>query len=1597
MPNIAHLRLPHPDADPERAWLETTTLDLRRLVPGEAAGARDSLSIDADADDGDDVDVAFLEAVLPHRPKQNVPSSAAAVKTAAALPPLPALPIGSRLLPIGEIVSWRTNKNKASHPLCCASDLGALWSDARAAARDAKHSRECQKENQNQTSADPGSSKVPLPSREGTGATSPASFATKDVTVPKLACLETVPAASARKNALAPVVPFAVVGRLRLARADARPNDETEDPKPETEDDWSATGLCLEDTTGCVAVASVDLPDARLLGKRVLCVAWTLLIDGAPTSRARDGGGARRGALLEAARFAPLDAPSVVAVPLPAITNAAVPAPPPPRRGGGFGVRGAVTAVSPLIGLTVPSGAEGGAKGSTHARHTFFLVELSGDACASCGVPNDGTENTGAQSVNDVDTVNDAWRRRLVFTGDALARWRPFFGAAMGGENGASGASGSDATRRCGCVLVANLRASRLFKGEGDRRELRVAAATAATTVTPVCARDDEGAMTRRAFELSAGDATSPETGGRGCSCASCARGDTVSRLDVHVLSEDPSGLGVRVSGRRDGCGVPFLLTHALIGSPRRDGVTFPALRPGCLVRVTHAHPVWRRGADADESVDEDEPDETDEDDYEDDMVSEEEPYRPQVKVRNDETDHFGLRALGACVRTRVRVLRRSPLAAFAPRLFAADDAVSSRSRWSFFRASLASARATQRHCETRSFVDTAHTRRLALALARRTRTTDANDGRDDQTRPNNAFSDFSDLRERVSFRSSDGSDDGNARAARAAFAGLLLGKRKRHGENLIAGQEHDDSTSFRRQEQELPSKQFHDALAAAFSDFEDRDFGDERPRVSSARSPATTETKTETGLKTENPNESARASIYHEFFAPISLGGLEARVPRLPAVSAVLREASRAFAEASAAKKTRRVAARADGTAPARGTETETERDERVPFGASVGAARCDRLVVSGAALFAKRREPSRDPSREGEAPPPKPPKPVALVGWLAHRARDAGARLALELSDAPFASSAGDYSYSRARGGRVHVEIEDASVSVAETLPLGVLVVLRRWTVFCEGASLCVADDPRDPKPAPCRVHVRVRREDLAVIGAAAPGGFGEHALAPPPPATCGVSDVLVWSPDRSPLGGDAPPPEPGPGGVPLALSRGATAPPPGAGSEPPPRANAGSRPPAPWFPPPFLARVTRDERILDDRGGERKLRLTLADTTNAHDVVDAYVGGMDPRRVPPGVGGGAVVLVSRAAAHVSASANVYLKLTSRTVLRVIAPAASTLELTRLSCFSSFFKNEQKHRGPEASRKRFATLDALARGATAGFALGRVDRRRWTTRARVARVSFLCAKWACLSCGCDAGSFGAADAAAAMRLVARRRAERSKVGFTKDDKNDDVFAQQTVPPSDFSVAGCAACRPPAERFRDDAALARAVDAACGFEVEVGAVLTNGEAAADCWVAGGAGKAALPGSVLAATRALAKKHGRVVARFDAAAAAAGSPSPYATEGYCGRALGETERAPLLAAVGHAASLGEVLATVEYKYGVFLNDETTERGGVAAALSSPGPVTRLMSLGGVPVATAVAPTAKLRAVALEPVEPAREAARMLAEEAEVTSEKEPLE
>ena len=344
--------LPHADADPERAWLETTTKDLRRLVPGEPAAARDSLSVDVG--DDDDVDVAFVEAVLPHRPKQSGTSTPAS--RAAALPSLPALPIGSRLLPIGEMLSRRSK----CAPTCCASDLRALWSNARAAAR-AAAMRECQKENRSQT--------------DGTkGAALPAT------------CVERVPTTRAptKQNALASVVPFAVVGRLRLARAARDANDETE-TETETEDD-SATGLFLEDATGSVEVASLDLPDARLLGKRVLCVAWTLLVDG--------GGARTERALLEVARFTPLDAPSVVADPLPAIASAAVRAPPPPRRGAGFEVCGAVAAVSPVIRLTVPcdEGAadDDAASNARSARHAFFLVELSGDACASCGRNGDG-------------------------------------------------------------------------------------------------------------------------------------------------------------------------------------------------------------------------------------------------------------------------------------------------------------------------------------------------------------------------------------------------------------------------------------------------------------------------------------------------------------------------------------------------------------------------------------------------------------------------------------------------------------------------------------------------------------------------------------------------------------------------------------------------------------------------------------------------------------------------------------------------------------------------------------------------------------------------------------------------------------------------------------------------------------------------------------------------------------------------------------------------------------------------------------------------------------------------------------------------------
>jgi hypothetical protein len=59
-------------------------------------------------------------------------------------------------------------------------------------------------------------------------------------------------------------------------------------------------------------------------------------------------------------------------------------------------------------------------------------------------------------------------------------------------------------------------------------------------------------------------------------------------------------------------------------------------------------------------------------------------------------------------------------------------------------------------------------------------------------------------------------------------------------------------------------------------------------------------------------------------------------------------------------------------------------------------------------------------------------------------------------------------------------------------------------------------------------------------------------------------------------------------------------------------------------------FTALIVREERILDDRGGERKLRLTFGDIANPDDTIDAYCGDVDPSHIPTGCGQGAVVVV-------------------------------------------------------------------------------------------------------------------------------------------------------------------------------------------------------------------------------------------------------------------------------------------------------------------------------------------------------------------------------
>lgn len=189
-----------------------------------------------------------------------------------------------------------------------------------------------------------------------------------------------------------------------------------------------------------------------------------------------------------------------------------------------------------------------------------------------------------------------------------------------------------------------------------------------------------------------------------------------------------------------------------------------------------------------------------------------------------------------------------------------------------------------------------------------------------------------------------------------------------------------------------------------------------------------------------------------------------------------------------------------------------------------------------------------------------------------------------------------------------------------------------------------------------------------------------------------------------------------------------------------------------------------------------------------------------------------------------------------------------------------------------PQNDAPRAATLSQLSAAAIAGVGAA-IDRRAYVTRARVTRVTLLAAKWACLTCGCDAGLMGAGNAMAASALGAVRRKARAVQadGGGEEGQLETEHDRIPVPPTD--IAGCAACRPPPERFRSPQDAQRHTQSVCGFEVELGTTMSDGSCSADCWIAGDAGAALLPPGVKNAVRQLAMRHGRVTCKFDVNAA----------------------------------------------------------------------------------------------------------------------------
>jgi hypothetical protein len=169
--------------------------------------------------------------------------------------------------------------------------------------------------------------------------------------------------------------------------------------------------------------------------------------------------------------------------------------------------------------------------------------------------------------------------------------------------------------------------------------------------------------------------------------------------------------------------------------------------------------------------------------------------------------------------------------------------------------------------------------------------------------------------------------------------------------------------------------------------------------------------------------------------------------------------------------------------------------------------------------------------------------------------------------------------------------------------------------------------------------------------------------------------------------------------------------------------------------------------------------------------------------------------------------------------------------------------------------------------------------------------------------------------------------------------------------------------------------------------------MLCDGSAQAECWIAGAAGEALLTPDVKSAATALARRHGRVTARLasvdldpDGPPGSGGGFATHALRGYAAQSVSEREGWPLLAAVGRAARLDEMLFGVALNYKRF-DAAPGERdffdAGAAAfgAQSAPERSTRTVTIGGRATKTLVEPIPRLRAFDVRPLEAAREAAR----------------